>query len=96
MRSISGAQIVNISQTGMCLQSEEMLPQNGGLALDFTVPHRQLVLQLRGIVMWSHASGRAGVKFSELKPADQRNLEDWLDSLLPNSEKFLKRAEVRR
>jgi hypothetical protein len=96
MRSISGAQIVNISQTGMCLQSEEMLPQNAGLALDFTVPHRQLALHVQGRVMWSHASGRAGVKFGQLKPADLRNLEDWLDSLLPNSEKFLKAADARQ
>lgn len=90
MRSVSGAQIVNISQTGMCLQSTEMLPQNAGVELDFAVPQKHILLQVKGTVMWSHSSGRAGVRFSQLKSADQRNLEDWLDSLLPNSEAFLK------
>ncbi|HKW77109.1 MAG TPA: PilZ domain-containing protein [Terriglobales bacterium] len=94
-RSISGAQIVNISQTGMCLQTQEMLPQNAGLELGFAVPQRSIGLQVRGTVMWAHASGRAGVKFAQLKPADQRNLEDWLDSLLPNPEMFLKAGEAR-
>lgn len=94
-RSIHSAHMVNISQTGMCLQTTEMLPQNAGLELDFAVPQRQVVLQVQGTVMWSHASGRAGVRFGQLEPADQRNLEDWLDSLAPTSEKFLKAAEVR-
>jgi hypothetical protein len=89
-RSVSRAQIVNISQTGMCLQTAEMLPQNARLQLDCPVPQQEIALQLKGTVMWAHASGRAGVKFSQLNPADQRNLEDWLDSLLPNSEAFLK------
>lgn len=96
MRKISGTEIVNISQTGMCVQSAEMLPQNSGLELDFTVPHRQIALHVKGMVMWSHVSGRSGVKFGQLKAADQRNLEDWLDSLLPTSEKFLKAAEARK
>lgn len=89
-RSVTGAQIVNISQTGMCLQTPEMLPQNAGLEIAFAVPQREVALQVNGTVMWAHASGRAGVKFDQLKAPDQRNLEDWLDSLLPNSEAFLK------
>jgi hypothetical protein len=91
-RSLDPARIVNISQTGMCLETAEMLPQNAGVAVSFSPPQRPFYLRLMGTVIWAHASGRAGVKFGPLKAEDQRNLEDWLDSLLPSSEIFMQPA----
>lgn len=54
-RPVDSAQIVNISQTGICLQTPVMLPQNAGLQLGFTVPQGSMALQVNGTVMWTHS-----------------------------------------
>ncbi|MGH9571105.1 MAG: PilZ domain-containing protein [Candidatus Angelobacter sp.] len=85
-RALENAQIVNISQTGMCLQTAEMLPQTARVEVSFPIPQKNIEVQLAGDVLWARASGRGGIRFGQLGSEDLTRLEDWLDSMLPASE----------
>ena len=80
-RALQGAKLVNLSLTGLCLQASEMLPQAANVNLAFTLPSSQINLCLSGMVVWAHASGRAGIKLMHLHSNDQRRLEDWADRM---------------
>ena len=86
LRAVEGVRVVNVSQTGLCLEASEMLPQGATVELGFKIPETDITLQLSGMVIWAHASGRAGVKFSQLDAAEQRKLEEWHESALPKFE----------
>jgi hypothetical protein len=73
--------VLNLSLTGLCLQAHEMLPQEALLETVFRLPSSHLTVQLAGRVVWSHASGRSGVKFVNLDSSNQHKLEDWADSM---------------
>lgn len=90
LRSLHGGIVVNLSQTGMCLQTMEMLPQTASIELDFVVPGTQLTVRVTGTVLWAHASGRGGIKFTHVDSEEQRKLEDWLDSMLPGPDVLLR------
>lgn len=80
-RRVSGVTIVNLSLTGLCIQLAEMLPQSATVNLTFALPSSQINVRLSGIVVWSHASGRAGIQLTHVNREDQRRLEDWVDSM---------------
>jgi hypothetical protein len=72
---------LNLSLTGLCIQAHEMLPQEAVLELVFPLPSSNLTIQVIGKVVWSHSSGRSGVKFINIDPSDQHKLEDWADNM---------------
>jgi len=85
LRSLAGVRLVNLSHTGLCLEAAEMLPQGAIVEVSFTVPQSQVRVELVGAVMWTHASGRGGIKFNQPDPEELAKFEDWLDSVLPNA-----------
>jgi PilZ domain-containing protein len=82
-KTLSGVRVVNLSLTGMCLHAPEMLPQHASLEATFVLPGTDLLVHVAGNVVWAHSSGRCGVQFGQLHSHDQRELENWLDSVLP-------------
>ncbi|MBZ5531994.1 MAG: PilZ domain-containing protein [Acidobacteriia bacterium] len=76
---LQAATIVNISGTGLCLQTGEMLPQGAALEIRFPVPGGEII-QVSGNVIWSHLSGRAGICFTNIGP--EQHFQAWLNSLL--------------
>lgn len=82
-RTLNGARILNLSQTGLCLAAREMLPQGAMVKVEFRIPDSGNIVQSIGNVMWAHESGKAGVKFTALLPSHRNALCAWLDSLLP-------------
>ena len=78
---LHGAIIVNLSLTGLCVQTKEMLPQNSRIEFVLPLPHPYGGVHLFGRVVWSHSSGRSGVRFTDIDASDQRRLEDWADSM---------------
>jgi hypothetical protein len=80
-REVRGATIMNLSLTGLCIYASEMLPQHGTVELTFPLPPPYGNVHLNGTVVWSHSSGRSGVKFTEINPSNQRRLEDWADGM---------------
>jgi PilZ domain-containing protein len=83
LRSLAGVRLVNLSHTGLCLEASEMLGQGATVEVRFTLPQSQLKVDLVGTVIWTHISGRGGIKFNSSDPAEQKKFEDWLDSMLP-------------
>lgn len=82
-RALSGVTVVNLSLTGLCLQLFKMLPQSASVKLVFVLPSTQDSVCLFGTVVWAHASGRVGIKFTHVYREDHRRLEDWADSRQP-------------
>jgi hypothetical protein len=80
-RALSGVTVVNLSLTGLCLQAAEMLLQGATVELAFALPSTQFNVCLSGRVVWTHASGRAGIKLMHVHRDDQRRLEDWVDGI---------------
>lgn len=78
---LSAARVLNLSLTGLCIQTPEMLPQEAVLETVFRLPLSHATVQLAGRVVWSHASGRSGVKFMNLDAHNQHKLEDWADNM---------------
>ena len=83
LRALADVSLLNLSRTGLCLEAAEMLPQAAIVEVSFTLPQSEVQVQLVGNVVWAHASGRGGIKFSQLDSAEQRKLEDWFESVLP-------------
>jgi hypothetical protein len=80
-RQLNGATVVNLSLTGLCVQTNEMLPQNSKIEMVFPLPSSYGKVRLCGIVVWSHSCGRSGVKFTGIDPSHRHELEDWADSM---------------
>ncbi len=80
-RQLYGAAIVNLSLTGLCIETNEMLPQHSKINVVFPLPPSYGTVHVSGTIVWSHASGRSGIMFMNLRPSEQRKLEDWADSM---------------
>jgi CheY-like chemotaxis protein len=92
---LHAATILDLSQTGLCLQTLEILQQNATLELEFQLPDSKEIIHATGSVMWTRASDRTGIKFIRIASAEQKNLTAWLDSLLPYKIEALPRPAVR-
>jgi DNA-binding response OmpR family regulator len=84
-QTLQASTIVDLSQTGLCIHTLEILPQGASLEIEFKLPEDRGLIHVTGSVMWTRASGRTGVKFVHVPPAEQKTLTLWLDSLLPYS-----------
>lgn len=78
-RQLYGA-IVNLSLTGLCIETNEMLPQHSAIDVVFPLPPSYGTVHVSGTIVWSHASGRSGIMFMNVHPSEQCKLEDWADS----------------
>lgn len=93
-KALNRVTIVNISRTGMCIDAGETLPQEAGVEVSFTTKGAEGALQLKGVVVWSHASGRAGIQLSKLDSEMQHKFEAWLRAILPPTDNFLPSAST--
>lgn len=78
--SLPRARVLNVSRTGMCLATQEMLPQNSIVRASFLLPGCDEQIHAAGNVMWTKAPGQAGIRFTHVPPSDQKKLEEWLES----------------
>jgi hypothetical protein len=83
LRALDHVRLVNVSHTGLCLQATEMLPQGATVEVSFVPPKGETLIRVIGTVVWAHASGRAGLKFNELDPAQHLEPENLLPSGFP-------------
>jgi len=82
-QALHNCTILDLSQTGMCIQTLEILPQGATLEIEFRLPELGEKMQIVGSVMWTRASGRTGVKFGHIAPSEHKMLITWLESLMP-------------
>ncbi|HZU33595.1 MAG TPA: PilZ domain-containing protein [Candidatus Angelobacter sp.] len=75
--------ILDLSQTGVCIQTLEILPQGATVQIDFYLPETKELIHATGTVMWTRASGRSGIRFAQLPQTEQKQLNAWLDSRTP-------------
>ena len=82
-RTLSWARVLNVSRTGVGLQTRELLPQHATVRLSFELPQNRGLISVEGEVVWAKAPGQAGVRFTHLPATSQKRLTDWLEALLP-------------
>jgi CheY-like chemotaxis protein len=81
-RTLHQVNVLNLSQTGLCLNAAEPLPYGASLTMSLVLPEISYAMHASGNVVWSHSTGRTGVAFDhgdcpEMKRLHQR-LNDWL------------------
>ena len=64
----------NLSDTGLCLRSEEVFPVGTQLHLVFGQPPELPRLSAEGIVRWSEGGQGVGVEFTSIRPDNYRAL----------------------
>jgi len=91
-RNVPNAKILDVSQTGLCLETQETLPQGVVLQISFALPNSKESLQFSGSVMWNQNSGKAGIKFVRVDSAEQIKLNSWLESIGPGDAELVGRG----
>jgi DNA-binding response OmpR family regulator len=81
-RPLENAVLQDISQTGLCLNTEEALPQGVKVFIDFQLPGTQASIHVTGNVIWSDR-GRTGIQFSSIPPDEFDALRHWLNARCP-------------
>ena len=81
-----GAYVVetkNVSETGLCLRSEEAFPVGSHLHLVFGQPPDLHRLSTDGVVRWSEDGKGVGVELTSIAPRDHQALVDFVKSQMP-------------
>ncbi|HEY2496359.1 MAG TPA: PilZ domain-containing protein [Candidatus Angelobacter sp.] len=80
---LENVSIHDISQNGLCLQTAIAVPKDATVFVDFQLPDTHTSISTIGKVMWSDATGRAGVHFRFIPPSEQKQLREWLSERCP-------------
>jgi putative methionine-R-sulfoxide reductase with GAF domain len=72
-------QVLNISDSGMCIQAAAQMKTNRLLPLCLELSETGARIHLVGHVVWSEASGRTGIRFPEMSEACHDQLQEWLE-----------------
>jgi CheY-like chemotaxis protein len=75
---MQNTKILDISQTGIRLQSDLTILKDSVVFLDFKLPETEIALSIIGKAMWSDSSGRAGIQFRFMAPLELKDLDEWL------------------
>jgi hypothetical protein len=81
--TLENTKVLDISQTGLRMQSDSAIPKDGVVFLDFKLPETEIPLSIIGKTMWTDAGGRAGIQFRFMTPIELENLRDWLAQRYP-------------
>lgn len=73
--------ILNLGTGGMAIQAMEVLQPGCLFSLAFSLPDSESEVQSLGKVVWSDASGRAGLKFVAGAHLDRARLQRWINGL---------------
>jgi hypothetical protein len=70
--------LVNVSQGGMQIRTDDPLACTKGLEVSFDLPGARSLLKARAEIAWQDKRGNVGVKFVKLAAKQQRTLQLWL------------------
>ena len=70
--------ILDLSDGGTSLRSENQLPPAGKVYFQFALPGQQGAVRLSGEVAWQDASGKTGIRFVDVPQASRRLMHAWL------------------
>lgn len=82
-RTLQQVSVLNVSQTGLCLNAAEPLPQGAAIRMNLALPETPSPVHASGSVVWSHSSGRAGIAFDRAVSPEMRKLQERLNTWLP-------------
>lgn len=74
------ATLVELSESGVAIQSGRRLPPACKVYFQFTLPGHVSLVRLSGEVMWQDASGRVGIRFVDVPQTSRRVLTGWLQA----------------
>lgn len=80
---LNWTKVLNVSRSGMCLETKELLPQDVTVRITFELPQNGGLINVEGDVVWVKAPGKAGVRFRHLPATSQKRLTDWLEAKMP-------------
>lgn len=83
VRELPWAKVLNVSRTGMCLETLELLPQQATVRVTFELPENHGLVNVEGQVMWAKSPGKSGLRFNHLPAVSQKTLTDWLEAKQP-------------
>jgi PilZ domain len=73
------AHLTNLSRGGIGIHFEKPVLPAGPLAISFLLPGSRRSMSMRGELAWMDERGHAGLRFLEIKPRAQRDLQLWLE-----------------
>ena len=76
----AAATLVELSESGVAIQSGRRLPPACKVYFQFTLPGHVSLVRLSGEVMWQDASGRVGIRFVDVPQTSRRVLTEWLQA----------------
>jgi hypothetical protein len=74
----NGGIIRNLTHEGVAVQAVAALRLHQIVRLRFELRYPRLRVEARGEVLWSHGSGRCGVRFLDLPPRMIRQINEWI------------------
>jgi DNA-binding response OmpR family regulator len=81
------ATIENLSEGGLAIRTRGETPvQNGCVKLNFTLPGREHLMDVKGEVAWAVPDGRAGIRFLYMNDRSRRELDNWLAESIQSEE----------
>jgi len=82
-RSLGPATVLDVSHTGLGLQTASLVPRDATIFVDFELPQDREPIHTIGKVIWSDGQGHLGVQFRFIAPLEMKNLHLWLSTHCP-------------
>jgi len=76
--SQAAAHLVNLSEGGMRIHTDDPVEATDLLYVSFTLPGAKSLLKAQAEIAWRDQSGNLGIRFVKLPPRQQRTLQLWL------------------
>lgn len=77
------ATLVDLSEEGSAVQSENKLPPDCRVYFQFALPGHTSLIRLSGEMVWQDSSGRVGMRFVNVPTTSRRVLRNWLATNAP-------------
>jgi uncharacterized protein (TIGR02266 family) len=79
-KQITAALSLNLSRGGVAIRTAVPPPRDTVLKMKFALPGSDKEMQTEGIVCWSVPRVGTGIRFTEVKPADQQAINTFVDA----------------
>jgi len=74
------SEILNISESGMCIQASSQMKINRLLPLCLDLSATESRIYIVGHVVWSESSGKTGIRFPDVSAPELDHLHQWLEA----------------
>jgi CheY-like chemotaxis protein len=81
------APLLNLSEDGATLHSQEKVPVPGRVYFQFKLPGQPATVRLSGNMVWQDSHGHVGVHFAHVPQASRRAMDEWLNTNLRDGRK---------